>query len=67
MSQEKTLVVNRRMHRYGSGLTARPSQCLGVSLGAFDPGEINAPNPYGHFEAQPPVFLNRERKGHAGY
>ena len=60
MIQEKTLVVVLTMHRCGSSLTANLLHRLGMSLGPFDLGETNESNPYGHFEPQPFVLLNRE-------
>jgi hypothetical protein len=56
---DRTLIVLLSMHRCGSSLTTQVLERLGMSLGPFELIGAEPTNPYGHFEAQPFVQLNR--------
>jgi hypothetical protein len=56
----RTLVILLSMHRCGSSLTANVLQRLGLSLGPFELNGAAPSNPFGHFEALPFLWLNRE-------
>src|SRR5262249_54772188 len=56
----RTLVILLSMHRCGSSLTANILQRLGLSLGPFELNGAAPSNPFGHFEAMPFMWLNRE-------
>jgi hypothetical protein len=56
----RTLVILLSMHRCGSSLTANILQRLGLSLGPFELNGAAPSNPFGHFEAMPFLWLNRE-------
>jgi hypothetical protein len=56
----RTLAIVLSMHRSGSSLFTSILREHGMSLGPFELNGAAPTNPYGHFEAQPILFLNRD-------